>query len=216
MPKDRVQRVLQQSVGDVLKRRGYQKQTSRYVRASGELTQMIDVQLSQWSQNKATRFTLNCGVYVPGLSSAYWNTPDPARPKLTDCCVSARVGMLSPSRLDLWWEVTDGDDSEKDGGVVAAVRSAVTGLALPFVERFETVHDIAGFLTEDRTGAANLIEPRATATRLVYAAVLWRKLGEEARSRTCLDEAVQQAQKTPLESVVETFVARFGRLPEHA
>jgi len=201
----RLKKVLQQSVGDVLKRRGYQKQSNLYLRVSTHLIQMIDVQFGRWSPN----FTLNCGVYVPGVTSAYCNTSDPPRPKLVDCCIKVRVGMLAPSQRDVWWEVTDEDDSEKETRIVAEVRSAVTDLALPFVERFETVHDIVRFLTEEPDEAAKSIEPRASATRFVYAAVLWRKLGDEARSRKCLDEAIRKAQKTPLESVVEKFVARF-------
>ena len=209
MAKGRVDEVLQGSIAEILKLRGYRKHANLHVRAVGAVCHMIEVQFSSWSPKNADRFTLNCGVYVPGVTSVFWNKPEPQRPKLTDSSIYVRVGMLAPSRLDIWWEVTNEGPSDNDARIQSEIRSALIDMALPFVGRFETEQQIARFLTEEPGEEDKLVEPRAAATRKVYAGILWRKLGDEAKCTVCLVEAMRQAGKTPLKPVVEKFVARF-------
>ena len=208
MPKNRVNEILRTSLSVLLESRGFEKQSALYVRRLDDILHMIEVQRSRWNDLQRQSFTLNCGVYVPGITSAFWNAPEPKQAKLTNCCVNIRVGMLKEPRHDIWWEVSNDDRMEKDAQTRAEIVSIVTESALPFLSRFQTELEIARFLTEERTEADKFVEPRADVTSLVYAGLLWRRLGELNKCSMCIEEAKRRSRKTPLEAVVTAFADR--------
>lgn len=208
MVKNRVNEILRQSISDILKHRGFQKQGMLYVRRLGDVLHMIEVQRSRWNDTTRQSFTLNCGVYVPGVTSAFRNTTDAERPKLTDCCISVRVGMLRTPWHDIWWEISNNDGADKDAEIRGEIASIVTESALPFVERFPSEKEIIHFLTTEHIGSDKLVEPCAEGFQFSYAALLWRRLGEIHKCSMCLEEAKQRSKKTPLETVVAAFADR--------
>lgn len=206
--KDRVNGILRESLSRELKCYGFHKRGDLYVRRLGELCHIIDVQRSRWNDTHRISVTINCGIYVPGVTSAYWNTPEPKQPKATDCCVSVRVGMLRTPWNDIWWEVSNDDGIEKAALIQADISSIIVELAMPFLNRFQTTLEVVRFLTEGRIEADKFVEPRADVTRLIYAGLLWRGLGERSRCSTCIDEAKRLSKKTPQEAVVVAFADR--------
>ncbi|MEZ5345226.1 MAG: DUF4304 domain-containing protein [Pyrinomonadaceae bacterium] len=54
-----------------LKDLGFRKNGAVYSRVTGGITWLIEVQRSQWNDQSELRFTLNVGVYVPGVWSTY-------------------------------------------------------------------------------------------------------------------------------------------------
>lgn len=213
MVDNRVNKVIRQSLSDVLKRHGFQRTGALYVRRFGDMLHMIEAQHSRWNDTTRKSFTLNCGVYVPGVTSTFWNTPEPKKPKLTDCCISIRVGMLREPRCDIWWEVSHDDSLEKDAQIQADIVSIITESVLPFLSRFQNESEITQVLTEESSSADGFIEPRASATRLAYAALLWRRLGEVSKCSSCINESKQRSKKTPLEAVINAFASRFNCTP---
>jgi hypothetical protein len=62
---------------------------------------------SRWNQGTTGRFTMNLGVYFPGVAQLSW-LPMPAnknRPSTHDCLLETRIGALTPNHQDYWWEI---------------------------------------------------------------------------------------------------------------
>lgn len=188
---------------------GFKKVGDRFLRRQGQVTQVIEVQWSHWSDAQAVSFTFNGGLYVPRVTSVLRNRPDPKSPKLTDCCLSARIGMLTESSLDLWWSVAEGDSAEAFEQSLRGIQLALENAMVPFLERFKEPQAIARFLEQPTGVGADQIDPRAQGLRLAYAAALWSGLGDAARCHACFELAVQSSKATPLEEVLNVFKERL-------
>jgi Domain of unknown function (DUF4304) len=209
--KSRVKFVLQQSLAVTLKERGFTRLGGVYARESGDIAHIIEVQQSRWNDQSKASFTFNCGVHVPGVTSTFRVKPEPKRPRLADCCVTVRVGMLEDSRLDIWWKLSVDDDPHRDLHVAKEIVSATTRLMLPFLDRFQSEEQIALFLSQDRSKRDEFVEPRVPALQHAYAALLWARLGDTDRALECLNRAQIESRKTPLEDVVTRFAEEWER-----
>ena len=205
--KARLKNIVARTVTPALKERGFKKAGDRFVRGDA-VVQLVDVQFSRWDNPNEASFTLNCGVWMSGVTSTYRNTAEPASPKLADCCISARVGMLTDSRLDVWWTVRQDDPSELDESTERAVVTALSGAVLPFLRRFETAEAIAEFLSAPLTGPDRLLDPRAEVMRVAYATAAWATLGQAARRDECLARATALAKTGPVKDIIAGFASR--------
>jgi hypothetical protein len=210
MLKNRTKTILANSLAARLKQYGFTKQGSAWIRTSGRILHVVDVQHSRWSDAKELSFTLNCGVYVPGVTSRFRNMREPHRPKPTDCCITARVGMLTESKLDVWWKVSEDDTPDADVETTKEIILIIERTILPFFDRFLEEKVVADFLSQHRTKADEHIEPRAEELRLVYAAIILNMLGDGDGCRNFIAQALEKARKGPLEEVIGVFVKRFA------
>lgn len=209
--KERVARILGDSATMLLRQRGFQKRGNVYAyMVNSSLAHLVDVQHSRWNDPREVRFTLNCGVYVPGVTSAFTNTPDPSRPSIVDCCVIGRAGLLKAPYLDTWWAVSSSTSAESDAETRTQLGSMIEGVILPFLRRFPDRRSVAVFLTEPLIPGDQHVQPSSDALRFAYAALIWRSLEDPAKCRECLHRAAESSRDTPLESVVEGFTSRIS------
>jgi hypothetical protein len=209
MLKNRINKLLMKSLTPILVQNGFNKRGSVYTRASRSLLHMVDVQHSRWNDTIEVSFTLNCGVYMPGVTSTFRNISEPKQPKPTDCCIAVRVGMLTESRLDRWWRISKTDGSDCDRKIGEEIVSVVERFVLPFLQRFQQEKSVPEFLSQPRHGADEYVEPRADGLRLSYAAIAWSILGARSDCQTCLERAISLSKKTPMESIISSFASRF-------
>ena len=77
-----------------LKERGFRKSGASFLRTEGRLTWILAIQKSRWNSLEEGLFTLNCGVYFPGLQGLYANKKEAGNPRIEDCAVYARSEEL--------------------------------------------------------------------------------------------------------------------------
>jgi hypothetical protein len=85
------------------------------------------------------RFTINLGVWLPGLTEPISHVPAQHGARFIndyDCHLRARIGELLPEAVDTWWRLSAPGDQLAD-----IVSSAITGHALPWLARFSTWDD---------------------------------------------------------------------------
>lgn len=203
--KQRIDGILAAGLTPLLRSRGFRKRGTLYVADHGEVSWLVDVQNSRWNANDEAQFTVNGGVYVPGVVSGYSLRPKPAVPKMVDCCLSVRIGMLDESRVDKWWKITPLDRPEEvvDEGIAIEVRRHVEFLLLPFLERFESAAAVAEFLERPTDRATGLVAPQSSPQRHAYASLIYSKLGNSAKARKEIEQAVREAEGTPIEGVIK-------------
>jgi hypothetical protein len=206
----RINEILKQSVTPVLKREGFGKKGLVYSSDRGPLCWLVDIQKSRWNDPSEARFTLNCGIYVRGVLTAYANRPDRASPRIEDCCISARVGLLAEEAIDVWWKLMADDDAEGSDSIIGdEVRERIERCLLPFLREFETVEQVAAFLDAPIAESNSLVSPQSEAQRHSYAAVLYSQLGEARRRDAALQAAESAAAGSPIEGIVTRLKERL-------
>jgi hypothetical protein len=179
-PASRLSAILRGAVAPALKLAGFTRAGRSFERKLEDLSWVVDVQTSRWDSPPDKAFTLNCGVFVPRVVSAYTPRKEPVRPVLADCCITARLGHLSDKPGDMWWTLTSGDAPETDLGISTDVTRRVSSHALPFLRRFLSARDVLAYLEEPRPPGHEGVWPRADAERWAYIALLRDRLGRDA------------------------------------
>jgi hypothetical protein len=174
------------------------------------LTWIVDIQRSHWDDAAQAQFTLNCGVFIPGVTSLYLNRPDRIRIDTTDCCVHVRIGMLAKDKLDKWWELRADDNvTAMDREIGKEVSDRLTQHVLPFFTRFQTPEQVLRFLTNPRTKEDEHIFPEASAIAFCYAAALASLLRSSQSVEEFLARAVKASQGSPIEDIILGFRNRL-------
>jgi hypothetical protein len=206
----RLKWVLKLWLAPLLKSYGFKKSGGAYVREDRELAWLVDVQRSLWNDAFEVQFTLNCGIYVPGVVSTYVNRPEPATAKLKNCCITARIGMLSNSKRDHWWILrSDDDPSIVDPAIGKDIQERVKNDLVAFLQKFETREDVIEFLEEPRSKAYQCVLPQSEIQCLTYAAILYSMLERKEKCFETLNAAVEAAHKSPIEGVVKGVKERI-------
>lgn len=199
----RLKAIVEEHVSPVLSHSGFQKRKDVYQKELPNLAWIIDVQRSRWSDASEAQFTLNCGVFVPGVISTYTNRPERAQVDSVDCCIRTRIGLLSNQMRDKWWTLSKSDNFaivDRENG--AEVAKLLVECALPFLYRFETLDNVLRFLTIPRSPQDKSVWPQAVAVAYSYAAVIASKMNRANDVATALEMAMAASKGSPAEEFV--------------
>ena len=205
---ERYQHILRNNITPLLKDRMFARRGGTYFRRLDPLAWVIDIQRSQFNDSTASEFTANCGVSVRGVMSIYAGK-ESSSPRLWDCSIIVRLGLLSEDRLDKWWRLTNEDDqgvvdAEIGGDIVLRLRRD----GLPFLERFHTLDDVVTFLLTPRT-AANRHGPTSRLISLVHAGIIAHLRGDLGQREALFSEAETLESKARIDSTVRIVRARM-------
>ena len=119
-----------------LRRAGFRKEGRTFRRVRSACTEVVNVQVSQWSSRDALSFTINLGVFFPevqrGLEGYLALRLGQGGPKEFDCQVRTRLGALMPEASDKWWKLRAPRGPSPRPGELG---DALTTLGLPWLER---------------------------------------------------------------------------------
>lgn len=180
-PKNLIDRVIARAVRPLVAEHGFRKSSRTWRRKTPEgLHQILNVQASPWNRRGrddggATRaaFTLNVGIFVPGLGQLI-DWPVQERPRGEhDCHVGLRIGQLA-GKPDIWWDVvTDGSDN-----VGIEVEDLLREVVLPWFDQCSTV---AGLVDWIEVGSQLVLLPVRTGLSLF--------VGDHDRAQAEVDRA---------------------------
>lgn len=205
--KQRITRVLKEGPSALLLPLSFRKEGCVYCAVHGDVTWIVDIQGSRWNDTEEAQVTINGGVYVPGVVSRYLRKADPVKPKLVDCCVSVRIGMLSKSKLDTWWTVAASDRApdDMDTRISAEMRNQVNELLLPFLTKFKSLIDVAEFLDRPISADTHFVAPQAVEQRYAYAGLVYSRIGDNAKSCIAINQAIREAEGKPNEEFIRAL-----------
>ena len=206
----RLSRVIAEGPSAALRSAGFKKQGNSFARASGRCSHVVDVQQSRGNTVERAEFTMNCGIYVLGATTLLADLKEPEFPKVRHACVSVRCGMLAEAHRDIWWEVRAEAASTADVEVAQQMSQMVTGVILPFLERFSDDESVARFLESERDPRDRFIEPRAPALQLAVAALIRSNAGDADACRVLIQRSLEAAKRTPLSETIELFARKYG------
>ena len=88
----RISGILGSGLTPLLRAHEFRKCGQVYVSERGDVSWVVHVQRSRWNDETEAQFTINEGIYTPGVVGAYLGRPEPSALKLVDCCLSVRIG----------------------------------------------------------------------------------------------------------------------------
>ena len=202
--------LITQWVRPILKQYNFKKSRESYVSKRDFLSWYFQFQRSQWNTPDRVEFTVNVGVFVPGVVSAYVNRPQKKSISLTDCCIYARIGMLAEAREDCWWVLNIDDDANiVDRTIGLELKKTIEEYAIPFLQNFDTIQQVAEFL-ESTSETSKYVNPMNQAIRFAYAAILYSFVDNNLEQQAAITKAVALAKDSPIEEHVVLLKERYG------
>lgn len=192
----------------MLKEQGFKKSQLTFTRQLENIAFLIDIQKSRWNDKNEAQFTLNIGIYVPGVFSTYINNAEPTKVKIEHCTCYIRLGMLASNPKDIWWKLSQTDSFEIDNQVNQELIEKLNDLVFPFFSKFESSLDVAKFLASDLGKEFNQLFPLSKAQRLAYSAIIYFKLGEKNKSNELFTIACNISRKSPIEEIINKLKLR--------
>ena len=177
----RKKKVLQKSVLAILQSEGFTQKGIVYRRKVGNIQHVVDIQALPWNPADTIDFTINCGVFVPGVWTVYTNLIDTAEPAVWECTIGCRPGSVAtPKRRDSWYLKTS-DTPEQEAAIVEDIRFVIHQIVLPFFARFPDEAEVASFLSAPRAKADQQVDPVCESKGVLYAGIIWDQLGEYSK-----------------------------------
>jgi hypothetical protein len=154
-----VRRALGQGFEVVAKSNGFRKSGMNWTRQadSGAILAMR-IQGSQGNTTDLARFTLNLGVYFPGIV-AVLGRPDVPSPREIDCHIRERASFLRDG-TDSWWTVVSDLEADVAGEDLVV---AVKRYGLPWLMRVSETDGALAWLEEVGFPPATLVVAMALA-----------------------------------------------------
>ena len=196
---NRLNAILKKEVTPLLKALKFKKRRLNYAYGFDELCWLVNIQKNQWNDQEELAFTVNCGVYIPGIVSVYANISEPASPSIMHCACSARIGMLMPEKIDIWWTLTLGDSASVNEDIAQDIRCKVENVALPFLNKFKSSQSVADFLLSESSDKYKQVGPMAKTIRLEYSAIIYSRLNRHDEAKRILDIAIEASKDSPIE-----------------
>jgi hypothetical protein len=208
--KVRMNALLREVIWPTVASQGFISTKDTYTKELDHLTWVIDIQRSRWSDVEEAQFTMNCGVFLPAVTSVYLDRPEATNIGLTDCCVHARLGMLTEDRLDKWWKFRADDEvATTDRLIAGEISAALTEHVIPFLGRFQSEAEVLRFLARPRTERDKHVWPQNPAIAFCYAAIIASRLQRRRDATTYLESARDAALGSPIESIVKRLEHRL-------
>lgn len=199
---NRLNAILKKEVTPLLKAPKFKKRRLNYAYGFDELCWLVNIQKSQWNDREESAFTVNCGVYIPGIVSVYANISEPTNPSIMHCACSARIGMLMPEKIDIWWTLTLGDSASVDEDIAQDIRCKIENVALPFLNKFKSSQSVADFLLSESGDKYKQVGPVAKTKRLAYSAIIYSRLNRHDEAKRILDIAIEASKDSPIEYII--------------
>jgi Domain of unknown function (DUF4304) len=159
-PQKRAAAIIKKWLTPTMHARGFTKKGRIYTRILADVVHLMDIQQSESNKKTEVSFSLNIGVYVPGVRTTAHHGVMPATLIGASGIVNTRAGLVAEPKKDYWWEVKSSDDQEKDDDIGQHMLSVVEGGAFRrFFDRFVDKKSLAEFLMLPRENSDQQIAP---------------------------------------------------------
>jgi hypothetical protein len=209
-PQKRAANIIKKWLTPTMHARGFAKKGIVYSRVLADVLHLMDIQQSDSNRKTAVRFTLNIGVYVPGVQETIYGGAERKKFSAASGLNHGRPGLFTDRNFDTWWEVKAGEDLAKDDDVGRNMLAVVEeGAFQYFFDRLMDRTSLAEFLEVPRSKRYKQMFPYVDSPCFVYAGLIWDQLGVYDKCRTCMVKAVEAAKGKRLEADMEKFAREY-------
>jgi hypothetical protein len=187
---------------DALAPFGFRRAAPNFWRVVDGLVQSVSFQASAFGSRDANSFTVNLGITSPALALGLYGQRLAARPASGVGPIAMRIGLLTPSQRDLWWDVDATTDIAAIGGEVAVM---LRDYAVPWFDALGSRRALLRAI-EDAPASLGLFRPWIPLTLAVLAV----EDGEPERARALLQAAFEEQAASPFRQAIQLVATRLG------
>ena len=209
----RLQQILKEWIDPYLKSLGFMKRSFTYTRPFEELYWLLNIQRSQWNTSSVNEFTLNLGVYVPGVN-ALLSGNEPKYPAIYHCVFHLRLGELAFGH-DHWWVIrsNDSDPLRTDRTIGEEIKTLLEQHAIPFLGRFQTIRDVTVYLEElGKQQKRQVTWPASDFWLYIYLGILYWMMGNQEMCCIMMDKAFEEAKTSRVEGMLDIIQSLYNSL----
>ena len=195
-------RVSKEFLGPLLMTHGFTRKAPHFFRPSADLFHCVHLQASQWGGASSGQFTINLGATSASLYGHWTSRPLPSNPATAIWPIQQRIGLLSPSRRDLWWTVDANTETVSLGQQVVQF---VSEFGLPFFDAFPDSEAILHAIRANRS-VPGITDPQ----RPLLEAMLLVDRGEKDGAKDCILRALSKTKITGFKETILLIASRLG------
>lgn len=150
-PSTLIDALLKDCLAPILKEAGFRKSGGSFWRETGHVTDVINLQKSQWNDASKSTFYINLGVYWKEFQMAIGQTCTGRFPREYHCTVFRRIGTPDDSDWDLF------PDSNLHA-MNLKLATSIRDTALPWLANCHNADFTLSWLKKYRTGRSNDFE----------------------------------------------------------
>ena len=173
--------VIESHIAPLLKRYGFKKKKMTWNKTIDGFIQVIDFQVSSYSDEKEETFTINLGILCPEIWNACWQKEPPRFVKEDDCFprlrISQLLGSFSGDTRDQWWECSPNINEDILGEELSAL---IENKCFPFIDAMLSKKNINDFYSSSSISLLPIDK--------VYLAIVKSLVGDKESSSRLLSE----------------------------
>jgi len=181
-----------------LKLRGYKKRGALFYKPLEGNLACIEIQKSRKSSAEEVLFTVNLGIVNSKIHSFTSSTPMVA--EIEKSHWRMRLGALTDSPRDIWWEIKPGADM---GVLNNELWALISVRALPTLDRYCKNDELAALWLTGRSPGLTEFE------RLINLSILLQNMGRTEELDRTLDALLAATANSPSESVARSHVRKL-------
>jgi hypothetical protein len=134
-----IKTVVNSTLKPILKELGYRKNGNTWNLRDGELTKVVNVQLSSGNSSAEAKFTINLGIYDRNFHKESLNAGrvHEENVKEYNCEIRQRLGTISHG-IDFWWTIIAG---RTNAPAAEDLKNRFIQDGLPWLDSFKTLED---------------------------------------------------------------------------
>jgi hypothetical protein len=211
-----VRTIMKAAVRQPLAAHGFRTHRQGVKRSIGGVVQVVLPYRFPWSSGDSTEFTVEFGVFVPGLWWVIGGQEIESGPAIGSCAISGRLGDLGPDRVDRSRTLTLATLDQDVAREIADISQRVVRDLVPWFDGLADLRRVAAALSKGQLEATPGPQPPKPGDWMRYASATAFLLGEFDRALHLAEEAVRTEWRKIARKYAEEFRDRLVRLVAEA
>jgi hypothetical protein len=208
--------IMKAAVRQPLAAHGFRTHRQGVKRSIGGVVQVVLPYRFPWSSGDSTEFTVEFGVFVPGLWWVIGGQEIESGPTIGSCAISDRLGDLGPDRIDRSRTLTLATLDQDVAREIADISLRVARDLVPWFDGLADLRRVAAALAAGQRGAHPGPQPPKPGDWMTSASATAFLLGEFDRALHLAEESVRTEWRKIARQHAEAYRDRLVRLVAEA
>lgn len=141
---DRFNSIIKETLAPLFKKNNFKKSGLTWNKKNNEITQVINIQKSKYSDAELVDFTFNLGVFSAVAFEIIWENSAPKVAKEENCLLRTRIGPViqndfSGTAKDQWWRI---ENSTNVDNLARELLDVTENVAMTFLDKFYSINRV--------------------------------------------------------------------------
>lgn len=154
MTNDEYRKMILDKIREVLKPIGFKKQGNHFLWNINDVVCIVHFQSSAFSTQNDLTVTVNLGIFSFPIAE---KIDYDGKPRIYSSHWQERIGIFTPKKTDVWWDIKNFDKAEKVGEEISQI---LQNIILPFFETVNSTEKLRHFWEKDKSRIIHFYDGR--------------------------------------------------------